>query len=700
MRPRPKLLLAIPIAVLALFAPAPARAQPVRLRMLDGVRIAPAGDAWDVIVALNLPAQVRLHSPASHGRAIQVQLALLGAPAETPPRESISVSRQAPVPLESVTWEGSGAPFPSLELRFSRDVDFELRQGRDLRSIVLRVRFGTAAPAQAPAAATNPNASPPTAPAEDARTAELLAEGRRALTAGEYARAALVLQAAVERPANAQTPEALELLGLARERQGQLAHAKAAYEEHLARFPDSEGAPRVRQRLETLVTARTERASTPRAVRSELRADSLALQSYGSLYVGYRHQTQVLDEFGRETFDSTLFSDLVSDTRLTTSRGVVRTYLVGGYRHQFAEDSGGEGARVSSAFVSFEPPERGISASLGRRTRSSGGILGRYDGAEVAWRGGEQWKVGLLAGMPVDSPHWSGLETDRFVGGVNAEFGTFFDALDFSLFAVGQTADSFVDRAAIGGELRYFRDGLFAALFIDYDAWFQSLNAAQLTGNWQITPSTLLTALFDHRNVPFLTTRNSLQGQSGGLDALHTLYSDDEIRSLAEDVTGRATTIDLGVSHRLRPDLQLAFDLTASNYWGNDGTDDIPAYEGTGFEYASLAQLIANDVLTAGDIGVASLRWFAGDSGDVVTFGLQGRAPLVASLLVNPRFFTIYQTTGGDDAMSLRPSLRFDYKLWKLAFDLEGGVEWTRAFGGALDPPWGYFLTGGVRFDF
>ena len=49
--------------------------------------------------------------------------------------------------------------------------------------------------------------------------------------------------------------EAQEYLGLARERNGQLAHAKAEYRIYLAKYPEGEDAQRVRQRLDALVTA-------------------------------------------------------------------------------------------------------------------------------------------------------------------------------------------------------------------------------------------------------------------------------------------------------------------------------------------------------------------------------------------------------------------------------------------------------------
>jgi hypothetical protein len=711
MRPKLTQLLAMQVTLLALLGAGPSRAQPARLRALEGVRIARSGEEWDVTVAFNAPVQVRRHAPERRGETVRVELAWLSGPPGPQPRESLAAPREGGAPLESVSYEPGVGGFPVLELRFARPVDFELRQGRDLRSVVLRVRSapapragsdagaGRAAPRAGSAAGTG-RAAPPA----DARSAELVAEGRRALTAGEFERAALILQGALERPESDQTPESLELLGLARERKGQLAHAKAAYEDYLERFPDHEGAPRVRQRLDTLLTATTAGPLPPRQpppAEPRRTAAEFELESYGSLYAGYRHESRILDGFGRESFDDSLFTDVYTDARLHTGYGTLRSHFAGGYRHQFAPDAGGSTTRVSSLYLGFDQPESGLSAWLGRRARSGAGVIGRLDGVELAWRGGERWQVGVLGGMPVDSSRWNGFETDRFLGGVNVELGTFFESLDVELYGVGQSASGLLDRAAIGGEARYFRDGLYAALFLDYDVHFLSLNVAQLTGSWQVTPATNLTALVDHRNVPFLTSRNALQGRAEGLAGLQDLFSDGEIESLAEDRTGRATTLGLGASHRLLPDLQLAFDFTASDYSGTDPSPDFPAFEGTGFEFSYLAQVIATDLVTRGDVGVASLRYFDGSNGDVTTFGLQARAPIARDLRVNPRFFTIYQKSrSAGEQVALRPSLRFDYRLWKLAFDLEGGIEWARGLGGRADPPWGYFTTFGVRYDF
>jgi hypothetical protein len=687
-------LLSVPAVLVSGFSPQVARAQGFPIRLLEDVRIDRAGEAWDVTIQFSVPVQVRRHSPAERGETVHVQIALLGLSSAPMPRESLKVPRNAPVPLESVRYEAQAGEFSMLELSFSREVSFEVMQGHDLRSVVLRVKVE-------PRPRAAPGGSRPALAPADARTEELVTEGRRALTSGEFERATLLLQEALEQPESDRTPEALELLGLARERKGQLAHAKAAYQDYLRRFPDGEGATRVNQRLDALITARAQPTAPRRVLRSERRPSSLDLESFGSAYLGYHHASQILDGLGDQTFDSSLFTDLYSSTRLRLPSSILRTQFSGGYRHQFAADAGGDETSVGSLFLSFERPEGGLSGSVGRRTRSTGGVLGRYDGVELAYRGGETWEIGVMGGMPVDSSRWTGLETDRFLGGVNIELGTFFDSLDVDLYAIGQSANGLIDRAAVGSEIRYFREGLFAAAYIDYDAYYASLNVAQLTANWQATPSTTLTAFFDYRNVPFLTTRNAIQGQVGGLSALENAFSTSEIRALAEDRTSHAVTFNLGLSQLLRPRLQLALDFTASDFSGTDSSGGIEGFEGTGYEFSYLAQLIATDLAVPGDIGVASLRFFDGSSGDAVSFGLQARAPITPALRVNPRFYTIYQKSSTvQDRVALRPSLRFDYRLWRLTFEAEGGYEWGKTLRGEVDQPSGYFVTGGIRYDF
>src|SRR6266436_5209023 len=80
-------------------------------------------------------------------------------------------------------------------------------------------------------------------------------EGRAALKRSSFREAIQLFTKALGYPENQYSAEAQELLGVARQRSGQLAQARAAYEDYLRRYPGGEGSERVKQRLAGIVTA-------------------------------------------------------------------------------------------------------------------------------------------------------------------------------------------------------------------------------------------------------------------------------------------------------------------------------------------------------------------------------------------------------------------------------------------------------------
>src|SRR6185503_16952990 len=88
---------------------------------------------------------------------------------------------------------------------------------------------------------------------------ETLDQARAAIMRRDYETAIRLLTRMTEAPENGLSADARELLGVARERNNQLAHAKAEYEEYLRRYPTGEGANRVRQRLTALLRSALDR---------------------------------------------------------------------------------------------------------------------------------------------------------------------------------------------------------------------------------------------------------------------------------------------------------------------------------------------------------------------------------------------------------------------------------------------------------
>jgi hypothetical protein len=455
----------------------------------------------------------------------------------------------------------------------------------------------------------------------------------------------------------------------------------------------------VRQRLEALITARAVPERTRRE-RSEARPPA-DLRSYGSIYLGYR-RASAFREAGEVLLDSSLYTDVYVDTRLTRETLTVRSEMSGGYRFDLRDGRSPDEARISSMFLDVDERVLGVSGSIGRLSRSTGGVLGRYDGLRLGYRPRDRWELGAVAGFPVDSPTTMEFDFDRYFGGLSLDVGALRESVDLQLFAIGQANGELLDRAAVGGELRYFQDGRMLAAYVDYDFHFQSLNVAQLVGTWRFRTETSVNLLLDYRNVPFLTKANALIGQTTrDLDELLGSFSKRELRSLAEDRTARSASVSLGISHALTERLQLAADVSISNLSGTDASGGVEATPGTGLEFSYFGQLIANDVLTRGDVGVVSLRYFDGSNVDLVSAALDGRYPITPRLLVNPRLVGEFRTSrSSSETFALRPSLRFDYRFWVLRLDSDAGLEWLRPVGSMADDQLGYFVRFGARYDF
>jgi hypothetical protein len=400
--------------------------------------------------------------------------------------------------------------------------------------------------------------------------------------------------------------------------------------------------------------------------------------------------------------DSSLFTDFHFDARLRTDRHTLRARATGGYRHDFLDGGSGE-ARTSSLFIDAEDHELGLTGSIGRRSLSTAGVLGRFDGVRLSYAVSERWSLGFVGGFPVEYPDQNRIKVDRYFAGVSLDASKLAENFDAQVYAIAQMDGGTTDRVAIGCEFRYFEPGRFLVGFVDYDLYFQELNLAQLVGNWQVAPSTLLTAFLSHRMVPTLMTRNALQGQAADeISDLLASFSKSEVKQIAKDRTGRSATLNFGVNQDLGRQLQLAVDFGLMKYSGTEDSEGVSGIDGTGFEFSYAAQLIWSDFLKPAGIGILGLRFFDGSQNDLLTATLDGRYPITRGLRANPRLRADYRLgNGSGDDFLLLPSLRFDYRLWKLDFDAEIAGEWRLPAGSAAGSRrWGYSMTFGARYDY
>ena len=168
------------------------------------------------------------------------------------------------------------------------------------------------------------------------------------------------------------------------------------------------------------------------------------------------------------------------------------------------------------------------------------GCLARSTASTPATRCVRACGVNTYFGYPVESTR-DGPNTDRQFVGVSADFGTFANAWDLSVYAVSQDYFGVTDRQAIGSEVRYFKPGVTMVGLFDYDIHYQDLNDALLLGTFALPARWTLNFNLDHRKSPSLTTRNAMIGQPvTSFDQLFDLFSRAEIEQLARDRTAQS----------------------------------------------------------------------------------------------------------------------------------------------------------------
>jgi hypothetical protein len=537
--------------------------------------------------------------------------------------------------------------------------------------------------------------------------AELMTDANRSMTDGDYSRAIRLYTKVLQSPDGEHSQDALEFLGLARDRKGQQAHAKAVYTEYLEKYPEGEGAARVRQRLAGLLTAR----KTPKdKLRASKSPDKQAAEwdVFGGFSQFYRRDenTTEIDEDNELTTvsQSSLASDLDVTARLRTSDYDVRTRFTGGYLHDFLDNGVGNETTVSSLYFDARHKRRNLSLRVGRQSRSSGGVLGRFDGLLLGIPMTEKLTLRPVAGAPVDSSR-DGFNESQYFYGISLDIEGFARGWDANAFIVEQRADSMVDRRAVGGELRYFDVKRSFFTLVDYDIHFNELNIAQFLGNWTAPDKTTVNLLLDYRNSPLLRTSNALQGQGvESLDDLETSFSEGELHDIAQDRTATSKLVTLGASRPLSERLQLSGDVSLANFSGTDESAGVAATDGTGNEYFYNLQLIGSNLLKDGDIAILGLRYLDANTADTISFSLNTRYPVNSNLRVNPRFRVDYRKNHNDDSEQFiyRPSVRLNYRVKRrMRLETELGGEWSdRELVDGTEKTRGYFGNIGYRLDF
>ncbi|MDE2435264.1 MAG: SPOR domain-containing protein [Sphingomonadales bacterium] len=611
------------------------------------------------------------------------------------------------------------------------------------------------APLPPPAAAPVTTSQPGT-PADEAETLRLTTESEQAIRDGNVDRAIQLLTNAAARPENSGTPRALELLGLARERKGQAAHAQAAYEEYLRRFPNAEGADRVRQRLAALSAAPTSpqlRAASGGSAASG-KAWAWGLRgSFSQFYFRDQGRTSTLttnSTLGNEVDNSVNVNQLLTSADVTISGGndrrQVQLRAAGSYTQNFGTSTsilttnngadqwvyrsrpGGGIKALTALYLDYQDSDLSSSIRVGRQTRNSAGVLGRFDGALFGFQANPKLRVNLVGGFPVLSSHQTWVLNERPFYGVSVDFGNKRSALQTSVYWFDQHArGDFVDRRSVGFEGRYVKRRFNAYTMIDYDVKFNRLNLGLFSLNYNFPDNSNFSLTADYRQSPLLTTTNALIGQIDAttfqaipdLAGLKPFFTDAQIYQLAKDRTLTAKSVTVTYSRPITKELQVSADFNMTDTGGTPGTpassgtlqvDPLPA---TGKEYYYGLQLIGSGLLWDNDIYILSGRYADTSTARIYTADVNARVPITSKFRLSPRVrygFRDNKVTSSTpipgNFHQLQPTMRFNYypvRHSEIEIEIGGNFTAQSVHNGTS---WdhitekGWVLSAGYRLDF
>jgi len=508
----------------------------------------------------------------------------------------------------------------------------------------------------------------------------LMADGRRALLEKRYPDAVRLYTRVLEVPDHEHRQEAREMLGIAFERSQRTEHAIAEYQSFLDEFPESIGTPRVRERLVALDTASAGETRSLQQGFSDRRQTGAWEIHGGVSHYYWRNQEQLVHEGNYLVSSSGVLGlgDITASRR--GQRFDILARLNGAYQHNLVEfDRTGDVGWVSDAFVDVLDHELGIQGRVGRQTRRTDGVLGRFDGLGLRY----QWKPDIFlsasTGIPLDSPRYFG-DSDRFFYAASASVENLWDGrITASAFTHQQSTDGISDRQAVGGELLYRGESTSVFSLLDYDASYNVLNTFLVNATWQLENGWSFSGRVDIGAEPFLTTRSALSGQAASsIEVLLETYSEGQIRRLARDRVTQATTFSAGLSAPLGERLDLSLDASLRQADASVGSGGVVARPDTGNEVFFNATVAATSFFQDNDLLLVSLRFDALRSRDSARFMVDSRLPLTRSLRLSPRLIvTHHETTQNSTQTIVTPSLRLMLRVGAALFDVEAGGRWS-----------------------
>jgi hypothetical protein len=513
--------------------------------------------------------------------------------------------------------------------------------------------------------------------AETEKAAKTLVDkGLDFLAARDYAQAFISFNEVMTLPKSQYTPVAMEYLGVVRDRTGNIEQAKYQYELYLRLYPDGEAAPRVRERLAAL------NAPMPEGLpEKQPPPQSNIFGSLSQFYNRGASQNDTTVPSGTQlpqltsTSQSSLFTTLDLSARYATERFENRFVLHDENTHSFLTEVPSYNL-LTAAYYEVKDNQIGYLTRLGRQSLNTWGVFGLFDGGVFTYNLSPQWQANVAIGEPRDYEVYA----DRSFYSVSLGAGPIAQSWWGNVYFFQQLVEGYIDRQAIGAELRLQEPKHSIYSLFDYDTSYQLLNIGVVQVNWQTDGATTFSLLADHRKLPSMQTTNAVYGNTvNSFTELLQMYTIEEIRRIALARTATSINYDFGIYQQFSKTWQLGGDVRRYSISETQTIDGFPGYPSTGNIYVYTLQARATGLVSPNDLTVFGISHKNGESvrGNALSFTNKSIFRQDWTLDTRLRVSKERTTEFGDtEILLISPAARLSYRIRKnLAFETEVGLE-------------------------
>lgn len=704
------------LAMLGLMAIAP----DVQAQLLDDIEVVEREDGVAVLVHFAAQIGYRRHVVSPAGDEIQVFFALSAvdpaARGVVEDKRVVAPTRGLPAMTVHYLSRRETASLQQIDMNFDAPVDVvRVGLGPDNRSLLAIVKARHPIPAepehappveplaepgvgQAAGPAVPTELPPPLAEGEvSADTAALLAGARSAVSIGRYEEAVDTLNQLLNLPPNAASPDAQELIGIAREGLGENQRARAEYELYLKLYPDLPGAQRVTARiagLDKAVAAGAEgakMAKKPAPPKTDFWGS--VTQSYYGGQSRIRNETTIITpgtdatQIDIQDISNNDQSSIVTNLDLNLryrgngwdDRFVVRDVEV----YSFLNSQPSEN-RLSALYGDFKNERLRFDARVGRQSSMSGAVLGRFDGATMHYGIGPSWRVGAFGGTPAEAT----LGARKTFYGLTVDNDKLLEGLGFGVYAVEQRTEGLIDRQAFGSEIRYFSERISNFSLLDYDIHFNRLNIASTQGTYTFKNGATFNLLYDYRRSPPLQFTNALLvNPTQSLKDRIAQSSQAEVEREALGLTPVSKVLLLGALYPVTSHWQLGSEFRVSSVTGTAATSTLPATPGSGNVYSYTLQAIGTGIISPSTVIVFNGNRSTSDTFNAWLGSVNARFRPAERWSLEPALrYYVQDNKTGSRLKRLSPTLRTTFQLRdKISLESEISVESSATHGVVVD---------------